>query len=188
MSSSTSRTVRANIFFAEKDQALREDVHRLGELVGDLVREQAGEALFDLVEAARKLAIAHRESDPAAQGELKSLLGALAPSTARDFIRAFSTYFQMVNMAEQVHRIRRRRAYLRDATTPQPFGFQDICQRLEAQDVGIDELEHILPRVVPDAPSTNTAGLVEAPGSNVWPFGRWVSERVMMHSFHPQVQ
>src|SRR5882672_5361953 len=144
MSSSTSRTVRANIFFAEKDQALREDVHRLGELVGDLVREQAGEALFDLVEAARKLAIAHRESDPAAQGELKSLLGALAPSTARDFIRAFSTYFQMVNMAEQVHRIRRRRAYLRDATTPQPFGFQDICQRLEAQDVGIDELERVL--------------------------------------------
>ncbi len=66
--SSTSRTVRANIFFAEKDQALREDVHRLGELVGEIVREQGGEALFDLVETARKAAIAHREGDTAPTG------------------------------------------------------------------------------------------------------------------------
>jgi phosphoenolpyruvate carboxylase len=147
MSSSTSRTIRANIFFAEKDRALREDVHRLGELVGELVREQGGEALFDLVETARKLAIAHREGDAAAQGELKTLLGSLAPSTARDFIRAFSTYFQMVNMAEKVHRIRRRRAYLRDASAPQPFGFADILQRLKAQGVDADEIERALATV-----------------------------------------
>jgi phosphoenolpyruvate carboxylase len=148
MSSSMSRTIRANIFFAEKDRALREDVHRLGELVGELVREQGGEALFDLVETARKLSIAHREGDQAAYGELKALLGALAPSTARDFIRAFSTYFQMVNMAEKVHRIRRRRAYLRDASAPQPFGFGDIMQRLKAQGVDGDEIERALAGVL----------------------------------------
>lgn len=142
--SSTSRTVRANIFFAEKDRALREDVHRLGGLVGELVREQGGEALFDLVETARKLAIAHREGDRDAYGELKGLLGSLATSTARDFIRAFSTYFQMVNMAEKVHRIRRRRAYLRDSTAPQPFGFVDIMQKLKAQGVDADEIERAL--------------------------------------------
>ena len=62
MVSTTAQTVRANIFFAEKDLALREDVHRLGELVGELVREQGGEALFDLVETARRAAIAHRPS------------------------------------------------------------------------------------------------------------------------------
>ncbi len=142
--SSTSRTVRANIFFAEKDQALREDVHRLGEIVGEIVREQGGEALFDLVETGRKAAIAHREGDTAAYGELKALLGALAPSTARDFIRAFSTYFQMVNMAEKVHRLRRRRAYLRDTSTPQPFGFLDILQRLKADGVDADEIERVI--------------------------------------------
>jgi phosphoenolpyruvate carboxylase len=147
MSSSTSRTVRANIFFAEKDRALREDVHRLGELVGELVREQGGEALFDLVETARKLAIAHREGDQAAYGELKALLGSLAPSTARDFIRAFSTYFQMVNMAEKVHRIRRRRAYLRDATVAQAFSFVDILNRLKAQGVDGDEIERALAEI-----------------------------------------
>jgi phosphoenolpyruvate carboxylase len=144
MSSSTSRTIRANIFFAEKDRALREDVHRLGELVGQLVLEQGGEALFDLVETARKLAISYREGDQTAYGELKQLLASLAPSTARDFIRAFSTYFQMVNMAEKVHRIRRRRAYLRDASAPQPFGFVDILQRLKAQGVDGDEIERAL--------------------------------------------
>jgi phosphoenolpyruvate carboxylase len=144
MSSSTSRTIRANIFFAEKDRALREDVHRLGELVGELVREQGGEALYDLVETARKLAIAHREGDQAADGELKLLLASLAPSTAREFIRAFSTYFQMVNMAEKVHRIRRRRAYLRDASAPQPFGFVDILQRLKAEGADGDEIERAL--------------------------------------------
>ena len=54
---------RADIFFAEKDKALREDVHRLGGLVGELVKDQGGEALFDLVEAARQAAIAHREGN-----------------------------------------------------------------------------------------------------------------------------
>src|SRR5512138_3283081 len=138
---------RADIHFAEKDQALREDVHRLGELVGELVREQAGEALFDLVETARRAAIARREGHPEAYDELKSLLGALAPSAARDFIRAYSTYFQLVNLAEKVHRIRRRREYLRDESRPQPFGFVDIFKRLKAAGADVDEIEGVLQRV-----------------------------------------
>ena len=142
--SSTSPTVRTNIVFAEKDQALREDVHRLGELVGEIVREQGGEALFDLVETARRAAIARREGDPSAYAELKTLLSALAPSTARDFIRAFSTYFQMVNTAEKVHRLRRRRAYQRESKTPQPYSFLDILQRLKAEGVDADEVERLL--------------------------------------------
>ena len=134
---------RSEIFFAEKEQALREDVHRLGELVGDLVKEQGGEALFDIVEAARRAAIEHREGDGDALAELQTLLRALAPTAARDFIRAFSTYFQMVNMAEKVHRLRRRRAYLRDTTTPQPLGFEDTLLKLKAEgltSVAVEEL------------------------------------------------
>lgn len=142
--SSPPSTVRANIFFAEKDVALREDVHKLGELVGDLVREQGGEALFDLVEAARKASIAHREGEPGRDAELRTLLAALEPSAARELIRAFSTYFQMVNMAEKVHRIRRRRAYLRDNNTPQPFGFADILARLKAHGVAVEDVEDAL--------------------------------------------
>jgi len=145
MSTSASQTVRrADIFFAEKDQALKRDVSRLGELVGELVREQGGQALFDLVEAARRVSIAHREGDAGALESLQALLAALEPSTARDFIRAFSTYFQMVNMAEKVHRIRRRRSYLRDATTHQPLGFVDILTKLKDAGVEATDIEGAL--------------------------------------------
>ena len=148
MPPSTSETVvRSDIVFAEKDRALREDVRRLGQLVGDLVREQGGEALFDLIEAARRAAISHREGDPAGTEELRALLAELEPRTASDFIRAFSTYFQMVNMAEKVHRIRRRREYLQDSATPQPFGFIDILQRLQSAGIDLDALERIIERI-----------------------------------------
>jgi len=123
---------------------LRDDVRRLGELVGELVKDQAGEALFDLVEAARRAAIAHREGDAGALEELRMLLAALTPRTARDFIRAFSTYFQMVNMAEKVHRIRRRRAYLRDAHSPQPLGFADTLHRLKKAGIDAVSIEKVL--------------------------------------------
>ena len=148
MASSSSPTVRrADIFFAEKDRALKRDVRRLGELVGELVKEQGGEALFDLVEAARRVSIAHREGDADALESLQSLLSALQPSIARDFIRAFSTYFQVVNMAEKVHRIRRRRAYLRDASIHQPMGFVDTLLKLKGAGVTAPEIEAALKRV-----------------------------------------
>jgi phosphoenolpyruvate carboxylase len=140
--------LRSDIVFAQKDKALRDDVRRLGQLVGELVREQGGEALFDLVEAARRAAIAHREGDQAALQELNALLAALEPRTAAEFIRAFSTYFEMVNMAEKVHRIRRRREYLQDKTTPQPFGFIDVLKRLQAAGTDLNALERVIERIV----------------------------------------
>jgi phosphoenolpyruvate carboxylase len=141
------KVVRSNIVFAEKDKALRDDVRRLGNLVGQVVEEQGGEALFDLVEAARRAAIAHREGDADATARLQSLIAELAPQTAGDFIRAFSTYFQMVNTAEKVHRIRRRRSYLRDVETPQPFGLHDTLKRLNENGVSSDEVQLALERV-----------------------------------------
>ncbi len=144
MPTSSPAVRRADIFFPQKDQALRHDVHRLGELVGEVVTEQAGEALFDLVESARRASIAHREGDPEALGQLRRLLATLTPESARDFIRAFSSYFQMVNMAEKVHRIRRRRAYLRDTETPQPRGFEDVLARLKNDGVSAETIKRAL--------------------------------------------
>lgn len=138
---------RSRIVFAEKDQALREDVHRLGELVGELIYEQAGEALFDLVEAARKAAINRREGDSSSHQELQEIIDALAPGSARDFIRAFSTYFQMVNMAEKVHRIRRRREYLSDPSKRQPYSFVDASQRLRERGFSADAVARQLAKI-----------------------------------------
>jgi len=148
MSDPASKTViRSKIVFEEKDRALRDDVRRLGKLVGQIVEEQGGEALFDLVEAARRAAIAHREGDAEATATLQALIAELAPQTAGDFIRAFSTYFQMVNTAEKVHRIRRRRTYLKDSNTPQPFGFLDTLKRLKENGVSRDEVQQAFERV-----------------------------------------
>jgi phosphoenolpyruvate carboxylase len=127
---------RQDIEFAEKDAQLRHDVHELGNLVGELLREQCGEEVYEFVEAARRCAIGRREGDAEASARLDGILNGLSLSAARDFVRAFSTFFQGVNTAEQVHRIRRRRDYLRTASIHQPGGIAETIFRL--RDGGLD--------------------------------------------------
>jgi phosphoenolpyruvate carboxylase len=55
---------RSDISFPQKDTELREDVHMLGALVGEVIREQGGDALFEAVEGDRQAAIARRDGDP----------------------------------------------------------------------------------------------------------------------------
>lgn len=127
---------RGDIEFGAKDLGLRQDVRELGTMLGEVVREQGGNTLFDAVETARRTAIDRREGDADAGGRLDALVQALSPRTAQEFIRAFSTYFQVVNTAEQVHRIRRRRDYLKDASARQPGGIEDTVFKLH--EIGMD--------------------------------------------------
>ncbi len=138
---------RSSIVFATPDIPLRDDVRRLGALVGDLLAEQVSTQFFDDVEQVRTRAIARRESD-APLSDLNDALTGLPPARAEAMVRAFSTYFQVVNIAERVHRIRRRRDYQRAGTaTPQPDGLQDALVNLKAQGVTLDELAEWLPRI-----------------------------------------
>jgi phosphoenolpyruvate carboxylase len=138
---------RSSIVFATPDIPLRDDVRRLGALVGDLLAEQVSTQFFDDVEQVRTRAIARRESD-APLSDLNDALTGLPPDRAEAMVRAFSTYFQVVNIAERVHRIRRRRDYQRAGTAaPQPDGLQDALQKLKAQGVSLDELAAWLPRI-----------------------------------------
>ena len=127
---------RVDIAFTEKDAQLRRDVHELGIVVGELLREQCGEALFQMVERARVAAISRRDGDAEASATLDAIMRAFTITEARDFIRAFSTYFQVVNTAEQVHRIRRRRDYLKSASIRQPGSTEEAIFRL--RDTGLD--------------------------------------------------
>lgn len=138
---------REQVVFDAKDEALRADVHVLGALVGELVREQGGQSLFELVESARRAAIERREAQEGAEARLVGLVDAMKPDTAREFIRAFSTYFQMVNTAEKVHRIRRRRQYLNDPEHAQPGGFEFTLKALQAEGVSWERLENELGRM-----------------------------------------
>ncbi|MER2177630.1 MAG: phosphoenolpyruvate carboxylase [Stenotrophomonas maltophilia] len=138
---------RSSIVFATPDIPLRDDVRRLGALVGDLLAEQVSTQFFDDVEQVRTRAIARRESD-APLSDLNDALAGLPPARAEAMVRAFSTYFQVVNIAERVHRIRRRRDYQRAGTaTPQPDGLQDALVNLKAQGVTLPELAEWLPRI-----------------------------------------
>ncbi|MBV9583197.1 MAG: phosphoenolpyruvate carboxylase [Chloroflexi bacterium] len=103
---------------AEPIDRLRDDVRLLGELVGDVLREQGGQELFDDVEHIRTAAIELRSG----HGSEQSLLewaGAQSTHRLMQLVRAFSTYFHVINLAEQHHRVRTLRE--RERTSPGPL-------------------------------------------------------------------
>ncbi len=136
---------RTEIHFPPKHAALREDVHALGELIGEMLREQGGPELLDTVEQDRVLAIRRREGDGAAGAELAVRVRGRPPAEARDLVRAFSTWFQLVNLAEKVHRIRRRRQYfVNESARPQPLGVADALAQLKANGVALEEVLQLI--------------------------------------------
>ena len=138
---------RQEIYFPLKDAALRDDVHLLGGLVGEVLQEQGGDALFAAVEGDRQAALSRRSGDDEAAVQLALRTRGRSTSEARDLVRAFSTWFQMVNMAEKVHRIRRRRQYLSDSSTPQPGGIVDALQKLRAQGLQLDDVRRLMQEI-----------------------------------------
>jgi phosphoenolpyruvate carboxylase len=125
--------------FLPHDGPLREDVHRLGAMVGRMLAEQGGEGFFQRVEQVRTASIRRRREGRAVDDLAESLAG-LDAEEAEALARAFATYFQAVNTAERVHRIRRRRDYQREGGAPQPESLLAVLQRLKAQDASADEL------------------------------------------------
>ncbi|MBT8085001.1 MAG: phosphoenolpyruvate carboxylase [Woeseia sp.] len=135
---------RQDITFEDKDQALRDDVRMLGALVGELITEQGGEKLFEFVENARLRSIRRREGNEKPDEQLVDFVSGLDLDMAMEVIRAFSTYFQMVNTAEKVHRIRRRREYLQREDKYQPGGLEETLVKLKAAGLGIRDIEKLL--------------------------------------------
>ena len=83
------------------DAALRTDIKFLGELLGRTLVRQEGQELFDLVEEVRALT---RSDDPADGERAVRRLAEIDLATAIRLVRAFSTYFFLANVTEQVHR------------------------------------------------------------------------------------
>lgn len=132
--------------FLPPDGPLREDVGRLGAMVGRMLAEQGGDAFFERVEQVRTAAI-RRRREGASVDELADSLAGLDAAHAEALARAFATYFQAVNTAERVHRIRRRRDYQREGSAPQPESLLDVLGRLKAEGVGAEELVGWLDRL-----------------------------------------
>ncbi|MBU8896516.1 phosphoenolpyruvate carboxylase [Corallococcus sp. H22C18031201] len=115
------------------DPPLRRDVRLLGRLLGEVLVEQEGPALFELEERVRHLAIQRRrgpmEGRRAAAAELAQVLQRLPLSQAEPVLRAFAVYFQLVNLAEQHHRIRRARAHASEGVTRPQRGSLEATMR-----------------------------------------------------------
>ena len=118
--------------FAPTDRLLREDVKQLGSLVGEILAEQVGPDSLAEVERTRRAAIRRREAG-AEVDELANILAGVSQQRAGELVRAFATYFQAINLAERVHRIRRRRDYERDGRGPQPGSLRAVLHALRAE-------------------------------------------------------
>lgn len=96
---------------------LRADIRFLGQLLGDTVREQAGQRIFDIVEAARRTAFAVRRSE-VDRAAMVDMLDDVDTDTAIPVIRAFSLFALLANIAEDLHEERRRAAHDAEGSPP----------------------------------------------------------------------
>lgn len=120
---------------------LRNDIRELGEMLGQVLKDQAGQALFDQVEQVRQLAKEGRDGDRSRFDQLVRQLSALPSKDALQLARAFAHFLTLANIAEQHHRIRRRRSYRVDInSSPQTGSIQETFQRLLAGGVTPDAL------------------------------------------------
>ncbi len=139
-----------------KEAPLRRDVRSLGTLLGEVLREQAGVQVFDLVEQLRRLAIERRDADfnndsAMANSKLQQalfLIHGLSTETAYQLARAFGFYFELINLAETNHRKRRRlAANLDNSKPPQRGSLQGTLRRMRDSGYSAAEAMELLGKV-----------------------------------------
>ena len=122
-------------------ERLRDDVRLLGGLLGQTLRAREGTALYETVERVRALSKSGRAGSDRDLDTLADLLRALPVASAVPVARAFSHFLTLANIAEQHHRVRRRREYLRNPNAePQRGSCDETFARLLAHGVGAEAL------------------------------------------------
>ncbi|MGE0100410.1 MAG: phosphoenolpyruvate carboxylase [Hydrogenophaga sp.] len=128
----------------DKDQPLIEDIRLLGRILGDVIREQEGQAAYDLIEQIRQLSVAfRRHDDQSADKALKKLLKGLSGDQTVSVIRAFTYFSHLANLAEDRHHIRRRAVHER-AGDLQEGSLARTLQRLHKAGIAPAEVVHTL--------------------------------------------
>ncbi|EME17422.1 phosphoenolpyruvate carboxylase [Rhodococcus triatomae] len=112
-------------------EPLREDIRLLGGILGDIVRDQAGPQVFDLVERARVESFRVRRSE-IDRAELAELFADVDVDSAIPVIRAFSHFALLANLAEDLHRERRRVMHVRAGEPPQDSSLAATYAKLDS--------------------------------------------------------
>jgi phosphoenolpyruvate carboxylase len=134
--------------------ALDDDIRLLGRILGDVIREQAGTDLFDLVEQVRRTAVGLRRAGDPDPTPLVEVLDGLSPERALVVIRAFSFFSFLANIAEDAHVRRQLRAQEANRPGDGPGAGEAaggalgrVLDELAAAGVAPDELRRVLARV-----------------------------------------
>jgi len=98
------------------ERTIGEDVREFGALLGDIIREHASEEEFETVESMRKTSIFYRAGEIDSRDPLYEKLESLDETTKNSLARAFGTYFELTNIAEERERVRALRASSQDGT------------------------------------------------------------------------
>lgn len=128
----------------DEERSLHADVRWLATALGQVVRRLDGEPAFEAVETLRAAARARRlgEADAPELAGLLARVEALPLPVAASVARAFTLFFLLINTAEQVHRVRRRRSYPSDP--PQPASPRWAMQRMKEDGATAEETAEAL--------------------------------------------
>ncbi|BBZ28301.1 phosphoenolpyruvate carboxylase [Mycolicibacterium madagascariense] len=127
-------SVRRTQVGREATEPMREDIRLLGAILGDTVREQNGDEIFDLVERARVGSFQVRRSE-IDRAELASLFDGIDAKKAIPVIRAFTHFALLANVAEDIHRERRRAIHVAAGEPPQRSSLAATYLKLESADL-----------------------------------------------------
>ncbi len=134
---------------SSKDLPLRDDVRLLGRILGETLREQEGQASYDLIENVRRAAVRFRKTqDERDRVELDKTLDAMSPSETLVVVRAFSYFSQLSNIAEDLHHNRRHRAHLTAGTAHKDGSLTLALDRIEAKKLDQKTLQSFLDSAV----------------------------------------
>ena len=138
-------TSAANIKY-DTGNPLRRDVRFLGNILGEVLVHQGGIELLEIVEKIREMSKTLRANySRELHEEFKKQIHSLEPGIRHQVIRAFAIYFQLVNIAEQNHRIRRKRDYERMAGEQfQPGSIESTIAELKERNVPVEEVRDII--------------------------------------------
>ena len=127
------------------DKQLRARVKLLGKLLGNVLRAQAGGHVLVAVETLRKGYISLQEEEsPRRRARLTKLIAKLDPDTLTHVVRAFSTYFSLVNLAEEANQYQLRTERIRKGGPLWVGSFDHTLRQFHAQGISAEQLQALL--------------------------------------------
>ncbi|WP_248518343.1 phosphoenolpyruvate carboxylase [Salinarchaeum laminariae] len=128
------------------NRTVRQDVRELGTLLGDVLEDQTSRRDFETVEDLRTSAIEYRDGELGSREHLHEVLDGLSPDESSVVARAFTTYFELINLAEERERVRAIRQGSQDDNLEDSL--ESAAEELAAADLDADEVGEVLDDVL----------------------------------------